>query len=97
MPGAHRDQDGRKCGAKTIVTVNTSVKVNGKLWAIEDNECDHTGGPLKPVVGDSVKVHGVKVIVFGDEAKSPDNSGHNPTSETIPEEKSDNVFAYGQG
>ena len=51
--------------------------------------------PLKPVVGDSVKVHGVKVIVFGDEAKSPDNSGHNPTSETIPEEKSDNVFAYG--
>lgn len=96
MPGAHRNTDLRVCTAKTIVEVNTSVYVNGKLWAIEDNICDHGNeGPLKPVVGTSVKVHNIPVIVFGDQAKTPDGSGHNPASETIPEERSDNVFAYG--
>lgn len=97
MPGAHRDTDLRVCTARTIVTEQDSVKVNGLLWAVEDDVCDHgLEGPLKPIVGDSVRVHGKLVIVLGDQAKTQDSEGHNPTTQTIPQQKSDNVFAYGQ-
>jgi hypothetical protein len=98
MPGAHRDTDFRLCGARTIVTEQNSVRVNGLLWSVEDDICDHgLSGPLKPIVGDSVKIHGKKVIVFGDQAKTQDSEGHDPATGTIPLQRSQNVFAYGQG
>ena len=43
MPGAHRDRDRRFCGAKTIVTGQSSVLVNNKLWAVEgDRDTNNT-------------------------------------------------------
>lgn len=67
MPGIHRHKDLRYCGARTVVTKQSTVYVNNELVAVEDDECNHTfnaepgdgndskppleGGPLKPVYG----------------------------------------------
>ena len=39
--GAHRQDDLRTCGAKTVVVGQSSVFVNNKLWAVEGDICDH--------------------------------------------------------
>lgn len=93
MPAAHREDDGRYCGAKTIVTGQSSVYVNGKLWAVEDDKSDHGLGDLIQVYGaGNVYIEGKKVIVVGDEAE-PDLELHsNPP--TDPEEGSGDVFCY---
>ena len=94
MPGAHRKDDSRFCGAKTIVQGQSTVYVNGNLWAVEDDPNDHGRGNLISVVGSTVKINGKKVIVaLGDKATS-DNKDHNP-NETKPKGHSDNVNCYG--
>jgi hypothetical protein len=68
MPDAHRDTDSRSCGAKTTVNNQSSVYVNGKLWAVKDSTNDHNNGQLIPT-GQSVYVEGKLVIVH-----TPDNA-----------------------
>lgn len=92
MPGAHRHDDLRACLARTVVTNQSTVFVNGKLWAVEDDENDHGHGELIPTKT-SVRISGKPVIVHTpDEAKS-DDAGHSPLS-TKTYEGSTNVMAY---
>lgn len=65
MPAAHRQDDLRKCGGKTIVSGQGSVYVNGKLWAVDGDQNDHVGGALAPA-GTTVKINNKKVVVVGD-------------------------------
>jgi uncharacterized Zn-binding protein involved in type VI secretion len=92
MPGAHRQSDRRYCTA-TNKTLYEDVRVNGSPWTVDGQENTHDDGRLISVVGSTVRIHGQKVIVFGDTANS-DDAGH-PLPPTDPEQKSDNVRAYG--
>lgn len=92
MPGAHREDDTRYCSALTIAEGQSTVFVNGKLWAVENDPESHGEGRLISVVGSTVFIEGKKVIVFGDTATG-DNAGH-PSGPTDPQGKSDTVFAY---
>jgi uncharacterized Zn-binding protein involved in type VI secretion len=92
MPGAHREDDSRYCGASTIVSGQGTVYVNGKLWAVEGDEETHGNGDLISTVGSTVLINGKRVIVFGDTA-SGDDQDH-PLPPTDPQDKSSNVFAY---
>lgn len=73
MPGAHRNTDLRACGAKTEVIGQSTVYVNGLLWAVDgdiDDHCDPKG-PLDPS-GITVFIEGKNVIVIGDGFYAPD-------------------------
>ena len=81
MPRAHRDGDTRYCTAVTIVTNQSTVFVNDKLWAVEGDECSHGGGPLKakfPPKNVNVEDKLVIVSPSADTAFSPDGYGHPP-------------------
>lgn len=74
MPyGAHRHGDLRTCGATTIVNNQTTVFVNGKLWAVEGDKNTDGEGDLVPVTGDTVYVENQLVIVHGPDNAFPDN------------------------
>lgn len=97
MTAAHRDTDDRACGAKTIVIGQSTVKVNGLLWAVDgdiDTHCDPKG-PLDPS-GSTVFIEGKNVIVVGDGFYAPDYQPptceviHSPTASS----GSPNVIAY---
>ena len=48
MPAAHRNGDLRTCGATTSVTGQSTVTVNGKLWAVlgdKDSHCNTCNVP----------------------------------------------------
>lgn len=92
MAGAHRDTDTRNCGAKTIVSGQSSVFVNGKLWAVENDQEDHIHGELISVSVGTVLINGKKVIILTDQALA-DDVGHTPPL-TYPQESSGNVKAY---
>ena len=92
MPGAHREDDNRYCGA-TNQPAQQTVRVNGQPWTVEGQEDTHGDGQLISVVGSTVRIGGIKVIVFGDRAED-DDFGH-PAPPTDPEGHSDNVTAYG--
>jgi hypothetical protein len=62
MPEAHRDTDSRICGAKTVVSGQSTVTVNGLLWAVEGDEDSHGGGNLI-ATGSTVTIEGKLVIV----------------------------------
>lgn len=95
MPGAHRNSDSRFCGASTTVTNQSTVFVNGRLWAVEGDRSNHIRGDLIAKYGaKNVYIEGKRVIVsVGDEA-APDFAGH-PTGPSNPSSSSGNVFAYG--
>jgi len=95
MPGAHRNGDKRFCGAKTEVGLQGTVKVNGHLWAVHGDECDHIKGKLKAVYGArNVYIEGKRVIVAVGDVAGGDKKGH-PLPPTDPRESSGDVFAYG--
>jgi uncharacterized Zn-binding protein involved in type VI secretion len=94
MATAHRNSDSRFCGATTVVSGQSSVFVNGLLWAVEGDENTHGNGDLIAVVGSTVKINGKKVIVAVGDTASPDNATHTP-SQVDPQGHSDNVSAYG--
>lgn len=97
MPGVHRDGDSRFCGAVTIVTGQSTVKVEGKLVAVEGDESDHRpGGALISVYGSTVKIGGKKVIVAVGDKASPDSKRH-PAPPTDPSTASTTVIVYGGG
>lgn len=71
MPAAHRHGDARVCGAATVVQGQSSVFVNGKLWAVEgDPNTDGLGNLLPSVNG--VFAGGKRVIVHAPDAALPD-------------------------
>ena len=94
MPGAHRNGDSRFCGASTIVSGQGTVRVNGKLWAVNGDPESHGGGNLIAVYGaKNVRINGKLVICAVGDNASGDNALH-PAPSTRPRGKSTNVFVY---
>lgn len=100
MPGAHRDTDKRFCDAKTIVTGQSTVYVNGLLWAVEGDLDDHCNqGALQAVYGSkSIYIEGKNIICAVGDIAAPDKEDCfivHPTGATNPKGKSPNVSVYG--
>jgi uncharacterized Zn-binding protein involved in type VI secretion len=91
MPAAHRNNDSRTCGAKSVVQNQTTVFVNGELWAVKGTVNNHGDGQLINTTGSTVTIEGIPVIVHGPDNAQPDNADH-PNPATA--EGSSNVFAY---
>jgi uncharacterized Zn-binding protein involved in type VI secretion len=67
MAFAHRQDDARICGATTIVSGQSHVKVDGKLWAVDgDPNTDGGGGLITSHAW--LTINGKGVIVAGDNA-----------------------------
>lgn len=67
--------------------------VNGKLWAVKDDQNTHGAGQLIPS-GNSVYINNKLVIVHKPDNALADNSGHLPAT-TKTNEGSGDVFAHG--
>lgn len=92
MSQAHRDGDLRACGAETVVVGQSTVFVNEKLWAVENDPNTHADGGLI-ASGSTVWIEGKKVIVNKPDLAKVDGLQHvGAADETA--EGSDNVFAY---
>jgi hypothetical protein len=72
MPPAHRHGDARTCGATTVVVGQSSVYVDGSLWAVEGDINTHGDGELIASVT-TVKIEGKSVIVHAPDDASPDD------------------------
>lgn len=72
MPAAHRHSDSRVCGATTIVEGQSTVKVNGLLWAVDNDPNTDGNGGLIPS-GTTVFIEGKLVIVNRPDSAKPDN------------------------
>jgi uncharacterized Zn-binding protein involved in type VI secretion len=67
MPGIHRQDDLRNCGATTIATGQSTVSVEGKLISVQGDKNSHEEGAL--IAGRSdVTIGGIPIIVVGDTA-----------------------------
>lgn len=95
MPGAHRNGDSRFCGAKTNVQGQSSVVVEGKLWAVQNDPNSHGEGRLQAVYGSPCVVIEGKLVIcaVGDKAGG-DRKKHSP-GQTDPKGHSLNVVVYG--
>ncbi len=71
MSAAHLHGDLRTCGATTVVSGQSTVFVNGKLWAVEGDQNTHGGGALIPS-GSTIFIEGKPVIVHAPDTASPD-------------------------
>lgn len=70
MPGVHRNTDARSCGAKTIVSGQSTVFVNGLLVAVQNDMNSHGGGGLNASVNPgTVFISGKPMVVQGSSAK----------------------------
>ena len=95
MPGAHRVGDSRFCGAVTSQSQQSTVNVNGKLWAVNGDPNSHGGGVLHAVYGAlNVKIEGKLVIVAVGDVAGGDMAGH-PLPPTDPSGHSSDVNCYG--
>jgi len=95
MPGVHRHGDLRFCGATTMATGQSTVKVEGKLVAVEGDQNSHGAGALEAVYGNgSVKIGNKKVIVAVGDKAAKDNKRH-PAPPTDPKGRSSTVIIYG--
>jgi hypothetical protein len=99
MPGAHRDDDDRFCGAITIVTGQSTVFVNNKLWAVEgdlDTHCNE-GALIASYGPKNVFIGGKNVICAVGDTAAPDNSCAipHPGPPTNPRGHSMDVVVYG--
>lgn len=97
MPGSHRDKDSRICGATTIVTNQSTVYVNGLLWAVKGDPNTHGAGELINT-GTTVFINGINVIVNSADPAAPDGIcpiAGGPHCNPATASASTNVFAYG--
>lgn len=95
MPGAHRDTDSRFCGAKTRTVGQSSVTVNGLLWAVQGDPNTHGLGNLSAVYGDPcVTIEGKFVICAVGDTAGADRKEHSP-GQTDPKGHSNDVVVYG--
>jgi uncharacterized Zn-binding protein involved in type VI secretion len=90
---AHRQDDLRVCGAKTVVVGQSTVTINGKLWAVLDDPNDHGSGNLENTTGSSVTITGKPIIVHGPDLAKPDDLLHTP-DETKTADGAASVFCY---
>jgi uncharacterized Zn-binding protein involved in type VI secretion len=100
MPGAHRNDDVRFCGAKTIVVGQSNVRVNGRLWAVENDYDTHCNqGALNAIYGaKNVRIGGLLVICAVGDSAAPDKEGcviRHPSGATNPLGHSYDVIVYG--
>jgi hypothetical protein len=93
LPKAHRNADRRACGALTFVEGQSTVFVNGKLWAVENDGNTHTAGGLIPSFH-GVFIEGKPVIVHTPDLAHVDGLEHVATEDETAEGSGD-VFAYG--
>lgn len=91
MPKAHKNGDSRNCGAITVVQNQSTVFVNGQLWAVRGDPNSHGAGNLINSTGSTVIVEGIPVIVHGPDHANPDNADH---PDPMTDEGSPNVYAY---
>jgi uncharacterized Zn-binding protein involved in type VI secretion len=68
----HRDGDLRTCGATTVVTGQSSVYSEGKLWAVE-GDLNTDGGGALIASQTAVKINGKSVIVHKPDDAQPDD------------------------
>lgn len=101
MPGAHRENDRRSDStqSKTIVKGQSTVYVNGRLWAVEGDEETDGFGHLKSKSPGTIFINGKKVIVEGMDDAGPDGNcgrlGFDPEHcHPHPTEGSKDVIAY---
>ena len=90
---AHRNGDDRQCGAVTTVQGQSTVFVNGRLWAVDNDPNSHINGRLQAGHGRTVTINGKGVIVHAPDPAGSDNAGH-PGPPTDTAAGSGNVFAY---
>lgn len=98
VPQAHRNGDLRSCGAHTTVQNQSTVFVNGKLWAVRNSFNSHGTGGLINTTGHTVFIEGKPVIVHGPDHSFPDlkcppDNGEHCDPKTA--QGSSDVFAYG--
>lgn len=101
MPGVHRDNDDRFCGALTIVTGQSTVFVNNKLWAVVgdlDTHCNE-GALIASYGPKNVFINGKNVICAVGDTAASDNSCEtlHPSGDTNPKGHSMDVIVYGGG
>jgi hypothetical protein len=72
MAGAHLNGQLRTCGATTIVVGQTSVFVNGLLWAVDGDVNSHGNGNLI-ASGTFVTIAGKRVVINKPDLAMPDN------------------------
>jgi hypothetical protein len=100
MPGAHRDTDSRNCGAQTIVENQSTVYVNGLLWAVNGDPDTHCHqGELSAIYGPlNVFINGINVICAAGDTAAPDTPDceppPHPPGATDPSGHSPNVLVY---
>jgi uncharacterized Zn-binding protein involved in type VI secretion len=73
MPKCHRQDDPRICGAKTTVQNQSTVTIDGKLWATRGDKNSHGQGGLINTTGSTVTIVGIPVIVHGPDNSNQDN------------------------
>lgn len=93
MPGAHRQGDSRFCGATTIVEGQSTVRVNGRLWAVSNDPNTHGEGRLQSVYGSTVRINGKRVICAVGDKAGGDLANH-PIPPTDPSKSSKDVWVY---
>lgn len=79
MPLAHRHGDSRACGATTVVTGQSTVTINGKLWAVLGDPNSHGAGNLINSIS-SVTINGKPIIIHAPNIATVDNQGHPPSA-----------------
>lgn len=72
MPGVHRNNDPRICGATTIVSGQSNVYANGELVAVDGDENTHGGGGLI-AANARVYINGKLVVNHTPENSNPDD------------------------
>lgn len=90
---AHRHGDLRACGATTTVVGQSTVFVNGKLWAVKGDTNTHQDGGLINTTGSTVTIEGKPVIVHGPDLAEVDKAGHFMVLDETAQGSGD-VFAY---
>lgn len=99
MPQAHRHTDSRFCNATTIVSGQSSVYVNNKLWAVEGDQDTHTDGALIAAYAPmNTYIENKLIIVAPGDSANPDyNDPRHPTPLSRPKTGSTNTYAYAGG
>jgi hypothetical protein len=94
MPGAHRHDDSRFCGALTVVTNQSTVFVEDKLWAVKGDPNSHVAGNLIPKFGAlNVYIEDKLIIVAVGDTAASDLLGHTP-GPVDPKTASGTTFSY---
>ena len=95
MPGAHRNNDLRYCGAITEVIQQSTVFVNDELWAVQGDTCDHADGLLYAVYGaKNIYVENKLIICAPGDKATPDDFGHT-SPQVDPSTASSDTIVYG--